>query len=96
MNAALLIILGAINLWTFAAYGWDKRRAKKKASRTPESTLLLLAAVGGAAGAWLGVRVFRHKSGKKAFLLPLIVATIVGTIAWYTILDLLWQPQASA
>ena len=69
--------------------------------------LLLLPALGlaytlvrtvrrGAVGAWLGVRIFRHKSSKKAFLLPLIIATIVGALAWYTILDLFWQPQASA
>lgn len=96
MNAALLIILGVLNLWTFLAYGLDKRSAKWNADRTPESTLLLLAAVGGAVGAWLGVRLFRHKSNKKSFLIPLIVATIFGALAWYTILDLLWKSAADA
>lgn len=96
MNLGLLIVLATLNFWTFAAYGLDKRRAKKNETRTPEATLLLLAAVGGAVGAWLGVRLFRHKSKKKAFLLPLIIATIVGALAWYTILDLLWQTNSGA
>lgn len=94
MNLGLLIVLGVLNLWTFAAFGLDKRRAKKNQPRTPEATLLLLAAVGGAIGAWFAVRLFRHKSSKKAFLLPLIIATIVGALAWYTILDLLWQTES--
>jgi len=96
VNIALISILAAVNLWTFVTWGLDKRRAVRQAPRTPESTLLLLAAVGGGVGAWLGVRLFRHKSSKKSFLLPLIVATIVGGLAWYTILDLLWQTKPTA
>ena len=91
MNYALLGTLGLINLWTFFAFGADKRKARRNRPRTPESTLLLLSAVGGALGAWLAVRVFRHKSSKKAFLLPLAVASVVAALAWYTIFDLLWQ-----
>lgn len=96
MNAALLVIFGLLNLWAFLAYGLDKRRAKKNAARTPESTLLLLAAVGGGVGTWLGVRLFHHKSSKRAFMIPLILATIVGALAWHTILDLLWEKAVDA
>ncbi len=91
MNYALLGAFALINLWTFFAFGVDKRRARRNTQRTPESALLLLSAVGGALGAWVAVRVFRHKSSKKAFLLPLAVASVVAALAWYTIFDLLWQ-----
>ena len=59
----LLIYLAAINILTFCVYGADKRRAKRQgARRTPEKTLLGLAAIGGSLGALLGMQVFRHKT----------------------------------
>lgn len=51
MSAALFIVMGA-----------DKRRARKGARRVPEKRLFLLALLGGAAGGWLGMCVFRHKT----------------------------------
>ena len=43
--AAAWLIL--INIAAFAAYGIDKRRARKHEWRIPEATLIGLAAVGG-------------------------------------------------
>ncbi|MBE6618577.1 MAG: DUF1294 domain-containing protein [Ruminococcaceae bacterium] len=54
---------------TFIAYAIDKSRAKNNAWRTSESTLLLLAFVGGAVGAFLGMILCRHKIRKKKFSL---------------------------
>lgn len=96
MNLVLLSILGALNLWTLLAYGWDKRRATRGQDRTPESTLLLLAAVGGVVGAWLGVRLFRHKTRKRSFLIALVVASLVGVLAWWTLIDLFWQNDVAS
>lgn len=96
MNYFLLGVLATINIWAFFAFGADKRKARLNKPRTPESTLLLLAAVGGTVGAWLAVRVFRHKSSKKAFLVPLVVASVVAVLAWYTLFDLLWQPKSAS
>lgn len=96
MNYVLLGVLAALNLWAFASFGADKRKARLNKPRTPESTLLLLAAVGGVLGAWLGVRVFRHKNRKKAFLVPLVIASVVAVLAWYTVFDLLWQSGPTA
>jgi uncharacterized membrane protein YsdA (DUF1294 family) len=96
VNYVLLGVLAVINLWAFFAFGVDKRRARLNNPRTPESTLLLLAAVGGALGAWLAVRIFRHKSSKKSFLLPLVIASVVAVLAWYTVFDLLWQPNSAS
>ena len=61
---ALLAIMGIV---AFAAYGMDKRKAKKGAWRTSEKTLLLLAACFGGIGAFLGMKVFRHKTQHTSF-----------------------------
>lgn len=58
----ILCYLAAINLITFFVYGIDKLKAKKGWWRIPESTLLLLAAVGGSIGAWAGIKVWHHKT----------------------------------
>ena len=46
----------------FLLYGADKRRAKKKLWRTPESVLLGVGVLGGALGALIGMKTFRHKT----------------------------------
>ena len=65
-----------INIVTFIAYGIDKYKAKKSRWRIPESTLLILAAVGGSIGALLGIKVFHHKTlhNKFRYGVPLILA----------------------
>ena len=56
-----------LNFVTMLVYGIDKFKAKKGNWRIPESTLLLLAVLGGSIGAWLGMRVWRHKTQHKKF-----------------------------
>ncbi|MCD7784137.1 MAG: DUF1294 domain-containing protein [Oscillospiraceae bacterium] len=46
----------------FVMYGIDKRRAKKGQWRISEKALLTLGFIGGAAGALLGMHLFRHKT----------------------------------
>ncbi|MBR4743274.1 MAG: DUF1294 domain-containing protein [Oscillospiraceae bacterium] len=46
----------------FICYGADKRKARKGRFRISEAALLILGAVGGAAGALTGMRAFRHKT----------------------------------
>ena len=58
----LMIYLVIINLIAFLTFGADKRRARRDRRRVRESTLFLLAAIGGSIGALLGVYVFRHKT----------------------------------
>lgn len=57
----------AINIVTFFVYGIDKLKAKKGWWRIPESTLLLLAAIGGSIGAWFGMMIWRHKTKHLKF-----------------------------
>lgn len=65
----------AINVVTFIVYGIDKYKAKKNLWRIPEATLLLLAALGGSVGAWLGMGIWRHKTKHLKFIIgiPLIL-----------------------
>lgn len=60
-----------LSVFTFIAYWWDKRKAQAGHShkRTPESTLQLLALLGGWPGALLAQGYLRHKSQKRPFLL---------------------------
>ena len=60
--------LAALNLMTFAAFAIDKARAAAATRRTPESTLLLLAALGGTPGAYAARALFRHKTRKQPFV----------------------------
>ncbi len=59
--------IAILNLWTFMLFGLDKIRAENGAWRVAESSLLLLAFVGGSTGAYLGRAVFRHKTRKQPF-----------------------------
>ena len=72
------IILGyllAINIATFFLYGIDKYKAKKGRWRISEATLLLMAVVGGSIGAWVGMRLWHHKTMHKKFKygIPVII-----------------------
>lgn len=75
MKTILLAVLLLVNLLAFALYGIDKLKAKKGAWRIPESALLLVAFLGGSAGALLGMEVFRHKTKHAKFkvLVPLFL-----------------------
>jgi uncharacterized membrane protein YsdA (DUF1294 family) len=61
--------LVAVNLVAFGYYGFDKFRARAGRRRVPEVVLHFLAIVGGTVGAYLGMRVFRHKTIKGPFRL---------------------------
>lgn len=75
-----LFYLGIINVITFLVYGIDKLKAKKGKWRVPEATLLLLAVIGGSIGAWLGIKVWHHKTMHKKFKygIPIILVLQVG------------------
>ena len=63
----VLIYLAVINVVTFFMYGVDKWKAKKSKWRIRETALLTLAVLGGSIGAWLGMKVWHHKTQHKKF-----------------------------
>ena len=85
LQRILIIYLIAINVVTFIVYGIDKMKAKRSKWRIPEATLLGLAVIGGSVGAWLGMKVWHHKTLHKKFKygIPLIlIAQIALLIFW--------------
>lgn len=79
-----VLYLLAINILTFLLYGIDKRKAKRAQWRIPESVLLGLAAIGGSIGAWLGMRVWHHKTQHKKFRygVPAILVVQIVLLVW--------------
>ena len=63
----IIIVFVIWNLIVFLVYGADKRFAVKNRQRISEKTLMLLAFLFGATGAFAGMRVFRHKTLHKKF-----------------------------
>ena len=61
----VFIYLVSINVVTFFMYGIDKWKAKKSRWRIRETALLGLAVLGGSIGAWLGIKVWHHKTQHK-------------------------------
>ena len=82
MQQALWIVLAAVNAATFFLFGWDKWMAVRGKRRVPEARLLLFTLAMGAVGAWIGVRVFRHKTRKTSFRIPLVLATLANIAAY--------------
>ena len=80
----LLKYLIIINIINFILFGIDKRKAKKNKWRIPESTLLGLSFLGGALGALIGMRFFRHKTKKKKFTIgmPILLLINIATIIY--------------
>ena len=64
------LIVTWVLAWTpgaFLLYGYDKLQAKRDGLRVPESSLMVVAAAGGFAGAIAGMFLFRHKTRKTIF-----------------------------
>ena len=91
LHSCLTYYLLAINAVTFIIYGIDKYKAKKAKWRISEATLLLLAVLGGSIGAWMGMKVWHHKTMHKKFKYG-IPAILLIQIALMTYLHVnLWK-----
>ena len=75
MHQYSMYYLFAINIVSFFLYGIDKYKAKKNQWRISEATLLTMAAIGGSIGAWVGMRIWHHKTMHKKFKygIPIII-----------------------
>ena len=77
-----------INLVTFLAMCVDKSVSsnKEKNERIAETTLLFLAAIGGALGEWIAMYTRHHKTTKVLFFLGvpilLVIHIVIGVLLW--------------
>ena len=87
----IFIYLLAVNVVTFFMYGIDKWRAKRSKWRISEATLLLMAVIGGSIGAWLGMKVWHHKTLHKKFRfgIPAIIIIQLFIIGYHRFVSLM-------
>lgn len=83
----IFVLLFVMNVISFVTYGIDKYKAVKNKWRVPESTLIILALIGGSVGALLGMKAFRHKTKHPKFYIgvPLILilqVALIGFVLW--------------
>ncbi|MCK9579573.1 MAG: DUF1294 domain-containing protein [Methanoregula sp.] len=86
MDTTQLLVIGTgyacLNVLAFGAFARDKLKAKASTWRTPETTLLILAALG-PFGAVAAMKVFRHKTRQvKFYLVPLFAVLHAVLIIW--------------
>ena len=77
-------VLG-LGLSTFLIYGYDKLRAVRGGVRVPESALLTLSVIGGAAGGWAGMLIWRHKTQHAIFWVAQVIGTVVIAAALWLV-----------
>lgn len=84
LHSYLIYYLLGINAVAFIMYGIDKYKAKKAKWRISEATLLLLAVLGGSIGAWMGMKVWHHKTMHKKFKygIPAILLMQIALMAY--------------
>ena len=87
ISPLLILYLITINVVTFFLYGIDKWKAKRARWRIPESVLLGMAALGGSGGAWLGMRVWHHKTqhAKFRYGVPAMLVAQAAVLVWIVV-----------
>ena len=80
----LPIAYAGLSIATVLTYRSDKAAAQAGGWRTPESTLHLLALVGGWPGALVARRLFRHKTTKQPFVTIFWLTVVINclVVAW--------------
>lgn len=81
--------LAIVNLAGLIVMGIDKLRAKKRAWRIPESTLFVIALIGGSLGTTIGMHLFRHKTRHWYFLFGMPAILVIQIAA---VLILMYSP----
>jgi uncharacterized membrane protein YsdA (DUF1294 family)/cold shock CspA family protein len=77
----------ALSIVTFGIYGFDKAQAQSGGGRVPEAVLHLLGLLGGTPGAFIAMRVFRHKTSKRSFQIVfwVIVAVQLAALLFWVV-----------
>lgn len=85
----ILTYLVLMNLIAFIAFGIDKWKARNNAWRIPETTLFLLAILGGSIGAKLGMHIWHHKTKHLSFVIGVPVIMLLQVVLFVFITRLL-------
>lgn len=74
-RGSIIVYYTVLNILGLASMASDKIRMMERRFRIPESVLLIIALIGGAAGSTAGMFLFRHKKKRPLFFygLPLLV-----------------------
>lgn len=81
----LLIYLVLINLVSIIVTIFDKHKAIKHKWRVPESTLLLLSAMGGSVAMYVTMLIIRHKTKHPKFMIGIPVIIVLQFISIFLI-----------
>lgn len=83
------LLYGALSTAVFIVYGMDKWAARRGGARVAETSLHLIALMGGWPGALLGQQLFRHKTSKPGFqrlswaMVALNISLLLGFWWWW-------------
>jgi len=69
MQEFFIVYFFIINLMLFTLMLVDKLKAKHHTRRISESTLWMIAILGGAFGGMMGMHIFKHKNRKTKFII---------------------------
>lgn len=72
-----LLLINSINFFLFQI---DKKRARNRKWRIPESTLLFISILGGSIGGLLAMNLFKHKTKKLLFILGMPTILILNIV----------------
>ena len=76
----LVYYVVAVNIIALILYGLDKTLARKGARRISEKTLLFWAWIGGSIGAFIGMKIFHHKTLKPKFAVTVPILMVLEII----------------
>lgn len=74
---AYLLVINLVGLGFMKS---DKARAKHKKYRIPERRLFITAVIGGAAGIFAGMQLYRHKTKHPSFFVGIPVLLVVQLV----------------
>ena len=73
----MLIYLVVINIISFILMIFDKRQAKKKKYRIPETSLIVISFIGGGIGTFLGMIIAHHKTRNLKFIILVPISILI-------------------
>ena len=90
MTRVFTYYLAGISMIAFCLAAYDKWAAKTGRWRIAEKTLLTVAAIGGAAGMYLSMQLFRHKTKHRRFMISLPVMIVLHLVLILKFIYHLW------